>query len=112
MYEVPRSKAIKYENRTTRAAQSRNGAGKSSRGGKRSPLEPLQEPPFKRARGSDDGCTTDDSDAAENFSQRNMETSYYRQRRECSVLEKKMRNYRAILLERYNTAHRSTLLNV
>lgn len=113
VYEVPKSKAIKYENSTTRAALSRNGAtGKTSRGtGKRSPLGPLSEPPHKKARGSDDGCTTDDSDPAENFNHNNLETPYYR-RGSYSVLEKKMRNYRSILLERYNSAHRSTLLNV
>uniref|UniRef100_A0A7S4I4G0 SGF29 C-terminal domain-containing protein n=1 Tax=Vannella robusta TaxID=1487602 RepID=A0A7S4I4G0_9EUKA len=104
IHEVPRSKAIKFEKRSTRAAQSGTGAIVDSQRVRKTPLEALEEPPFKRAKSSSD------SSPSEGESPVPFHGGLYGG--PCSVLEKKMRNYRSILLQRYNNAHQATLLNV
>jgi len=108
IHEVPRSKAIKFENRSTRAAQSRNEASSNVSRVRRTPPGQQENPPSKKHKSSDDNCSTDDSDPSDSFGMSDSQYIY----RGYSVLEKKMRNYRSILLERYNEAHKATLLNI
>mmetsp|Transcript_106025 Transcript_106025/g.158632 ORF Transcript_106025/g.158632 Transcript_106025/m.158632 type:complete len:229 (+) Transcript_106025:134-820(+) len=108
IHEVPRSKLIKFEKRSTRAEQSGNGSSTKSQKVRKSPSEPLEEPTNKRAKFSDDSNSSD-NDNSDGYSDRD---GPYRYGGYCSVLEKKMRNYRSILLQRYNNAHQATLLNV
>ena len=78
---------------------------------RKSPSDPSKEPPKKVKKSSRDSLETEillqETDDVYDNSE-----YYLRYGGGYSVLEKKMRNYRALLIERYHDAHQSTLLNL
>ena len=86
--------------------------GKSSKVRKTLP-DSSKEPPKKVKKGSGDKVETDITSPELEISEHFDDSDYYLPYGGgYSVLDKKMRNYRSLLIERYHNAHQATLLNV